>query len=567
MISTLKMLLIPTWAAAILGAGPDNAGNSFDSRRSVVMARHGMVATSHPLAAEAGVAILRAGGNAVDAAIAADAMLGVVEPMSCGVGGDLFAIIWDAKTKKLYGLNASGRSPYAATRQFFAEKGLSEIPDRGPLSWSVPGCVDGWDAMRSRFGSMIMQQVLAPAIDAAEHGFPVAEKIGETWRQSEALLRTTPDAAKTYLKDGRAPRIGERMTNRYLAETYRSLAKNGRDAFYKGAIAEQIVAFSRSHGGLLSLRDFTEHNSTWVEPVSTTYRGYEVWELPPNGQGIAALEILNLLEPYDIHGMGHNSPEFLHLFVEAKKLAFADRAAFYADPDFEKNLPIAELISKPYADRQRQRIDLDHAAKQVAAGDPKIGRADTIYLTVVDEQRNAVSFIQSIYFAWGSGLVPGDLGFMLQNRGTLFALDDQHANRLEPHKRPFHTIIPAMVTKDGRPWLTFGVMGGDMQPQGHVQVLVNIIDHGMNVQQAGEAARCQHVGSSTPTGHTMTDGGQVQLEPGIPDDVLPALRAKGHRVGRGDWGFGGYQAILIDPENGMLQGGSDPRKDGAAIGY
>lgn len=535
--------------------------------RSVVMATNGMVATSQTLAAQVGVDMLEHGGSAVDAAIAANAVLCVVEPMNCGIGGDLFAIVWEAGSKKLHGLNASGRSPYAATREVFADKGLDRIPLRGPLSWSVPGCVDGWEQLRQRFGRMSLADLLAPAIEYAEEGFPVTRVIGGAWRGSERMLASTPDAARTYLKDGRAPRVGEIMTNRYQADTFRLIAKQGPGAFYRGAIAEQIVKFSNARGGLFILRDFADHTSTWVDPVSTTYRGHEVWELPPNGQGIAVLEMLNVLEGFDLAAMGHNSAEFLHLFVEAKKLAFEDRAMFYADPDVEKDLPIAELVSKPYGERQRRRIDADRASRQLTAGDPRWGKADTIYLTAVDKDRNAVSLIQSTYFGFGSGLVPGDLGFALQNRGTLFALDLSHHNRLEPHKRPFHTIIPAMVTREGKPWLSFGVMGGDMQPQGQVQVLINIIDHGMNVQEAGDTARCQHVGSSTPTGNVMADGGTVLLEPGIPDNVIPALEAKGHRVKRAGWGFGGYQAIRIDHAAGVLHGASEPRKDGAAIGY
>lgn len=553
--------------SATLGAGGDRPAGDPQATRSVVMAAHGMVATSHPLAVQAGLDILQSGGNAVDAAIAANAMLGVVEPMMCGIGGDLFAIVWDARSGRLYGLNASGRSPYAATRAVFAERNLKEIPERGPLSWSVPGCVDGWEMLRERFGALPLERLLAPAIAAAEEGFPVTEIIGGDWQATEKLLAASPDAAETFLKGGRAPRVGERMTNPRLARTYRLLAREGRGAFYHGDIARRMVAFSERAGGLFGLRDFEHHASTWVEPLSTSYRGHDVWELPPNGQGIAVLQMLNLLEPFDVKAMGHNSAEFLHLFVEAKKLAFADRARYYADPEVEKDLPIAELITKKYAARQRRRIDAGRAALEVPAGDPRLGRSETVYLTVVDKDRNAVSLIQSIYFAWGSGLVPGDLGFALQNRGCLFALDDKHPNRLEPHKRPFQTIIPAMVTRGGRPWFSFGVMGGDMQPQGHVQVLVNLIDHGMNVQAAGEAARCCHQGSSTPTGRVMTDGGKVLVESGISDDAVRALEARGHRVSRSVGAFGGYQGILIDWENGTLHGGSDPRKDGCAAGY
>lgn len=551
-----------TWAST----GDRPVGNPAVGR-SVVMAPHGIVATSHPLAAQAGVEVLKQGGNAVDAAIAANAVLGVVEPMSCGLGGDLFAIVWDAKTRRLYGLNASGRSPYAASIEFFQSKGLDAIPKRGPLSWSVPGCADGWESLRSRFGSKSLAEILAPAIGYARDGFPVTEIVGNEWANTVDLLKASPDAAKTYLREGRAPRVGEKMTNPYIAATYERIAREGAADFYQGDIARRIAAFSEANGGILTMKDLEDHRSTWVDPVSTTYRGYEVWELPPNGQGIAVLEILNLLEPFDIKGMGHNSAGFLHLYIEAKKLAYADRARFYADPEFARDLPIKRLISKEYAAIQRERIDLQRAALEVPPGDPDLVQGDTIYITVVDKDRNCVSLIQSIFLGWGSGLVPGDLGFALQDRGMLFSLDPKHPNRIEPHKRPFHTIIPAMVTRDGRPWLCFGVMGGDMQPQGQVQVLCNLIDHGMNVQEAGEAARCAHYGSSTPTGKQMTDGGEVVVESGISDEVIAALRAKGHKVTGGRGGFGGYQGILIDHDNGVLQGASDLRKDGAAIGY
>ncbi|MGQ9652130.1 MAG: gamma-glutamyltransferase [Phycisphaerae bacterium] len=556
------VLMVNTWTTT----GDRPIGNPAIGR-SVVMATHGAVATSHPLAAQAGIDILKQGGNAVDAAIAANAVLGVVEPMSCGIGGDLFAIVWDAKSRKLYGLNASGRSPYAASIEYFRSKGMDAIPRRGPLSWSVPGCVDGWELLRSRFGSKSFAEILAPAVGYAREGFPVTEIIGYEWGNTEALLKASPDAAKTYLKHGRAPRVGEKMTNPYIAATYERIAGAGAADFYKGDIAQQIAAFSKANGGLLTLKDLEDHRSTWVDPVSTTYRGYEVWELPPNSQGIAVLEILNLLEPFDIRSMGHNSAEFLHLYIEAKKLAYADRARFYADPEVAKDLPIKQLISKEYAAAQRKRIDLQRAALEVPPGDPMPGLSETVYVTVVDKDRNAVSLIQSIFLGWGSGLVPGNLGFALQNRGMLFSLDPSHPNRIEPHKRPFHTIIPAMVTRDGLPWFCFGVMGGDMQPQGQVQVLCNLIDHGMNVQEAGESARCAHYGSSTPTGKQMTDGGEVIVESGISDEVIAALKTKGHKVTRGRGGFGGYQGILIDHANGVLQAASDPRKDGAAIGY
>jgi len=548
-------------------SGYDRPAANPRQSRSATVAVNGMVATSQPLAAQIGLDILKAGGNAADAAIAASAAIGLMEPMSCGIGGDLFVIYWDAKTQKLYGLNASGRSPYALNREIFRPQGMKYIPATGPLSWSVPGCVDGWEELRSRFGSLPLKQLLEPSIRYAEEGFAVTDVIASSWRASEASLREWPDSARTYLPDGHAPREGEIFRNPALGRTYRLLAASGKDAFYRGEIAGQIVKFSEQNGGYLSLKDFADHRSDWIEPVSTSYRGYDVWELPPNGQGIAALEMLNILEAYDLKSLGPAHPDYLHLLIEAKKLAFADRARFYADPEFEK-LPVAELISKEYAERQRKRIDPLRAATDVPAGDPRLGHADTIYLSVVDKDRNCCSFIQSNYYGFGSQVVPGDVGFALQNRGNLFALDDEHPNRLEPHKRPFHTIIPAFVTREGQPWFCFGVMGGDMQPQGHVQVLVNLIDFGMNVQEAGDAARVNHTGSQTPTGVPMdAKGGVVAVESGIPEETVQALQARGHQVVRRVGSFGGYQGILIDPVQGTLHGGTDPRKDGAALGY
>lgn len=537
--------------------------------RSVVIAKHGIVATSHPLAAQAGLDVLKAGGNAVDAAIATNAMLGVVEPMSCGIGGDLFAICWDNKAKKLYGLNASGRSPLNLTLAILREKSEAnqQIPTFGPLSWSVPGCVDGWDQLRTRFGSKPLAELLEPAIQTAEGGFPVSEIIGNGWQGSFVGLSQWPDSKRVYLKEGRPPRVGEIMTLPELAATYRLLATEGRDAYYKGRIASEIVAFSEKNGGYFSLRDFAEHKSDWIDPVSTDYRGFTVWELPPNGQGIAALQMLNILEGYDLRALGPKSAEYVHLFTEAKTLAFADRARFYADPAFG-DVPVKELISKEYAARQRARIDPARAATNVAAGDPKLEHGDTVYLTVVDKDRNCCSLIQSLYHGFGSQVVPGRVGFALQNRGNLFSLDETHPNRFEPGKRPFHTIIPAMVTKDGEPWFCFGVMGGDMQPQGHVQILVNMIDFGMDPQMAGDAARVRHGGSATPTGlPEEPGGGTVYLESGFPPEVRAKLQSLGHRLGVATGSYGGYQGILIDSLNGTLHGATDPRKDGAAVGY
>jgi gamma-glutamyltranspeptidase / glutathione hydrolase len=558
--------------AGLLPAADRPAPAPFKAGRSVTIAPHGIVAASHPMAAQVGLDVLKKGGNAVDAAIATSAAMGLMEPMSCGIGGDLFAIVWDAKSKQLYGLNANGRAPLKASRQFFKDKGLSEIPERGPLSWSVPGCVDGWDELRRKFGTLSLQELLAPSIAYAEDGVPVPEVIAGYWRASERSLARDEDAAKVYLVPGakgelRAPRVGEVFKNPLLAESYRRIAQEGRDAFYKGEIARKLVAFSEKKGGLFTMEDFTKHTSEWVDPVKTAYRGYDVWELPPPGQGIAALQMLNLLEPHDLKKLGPTSPDFWHLMIEMKKLAYADRAKYYTDPQFGK-VPVKELISKEYAAEREKLFDPMKALMEVPAGDAKLGKADTIYLCAVDKDHNCVSLIQSNYFGFGSGLASAELGFAIQNRGTLFALDENHANRLEPGKRPFHTIIPAMATKNGKPWFTFGVMGGDMQPQGHVQVLVNMIDFGMNVQEAGEAPRIEHVGSATPTGQPgKANGGTVCAEAGIPDAVMKELAKRGHSVERVRVNGGGYQGILIDPITGMLHGGTEARKDGAAVGY
>lgn len=555
-------------AHQVCAAGYDRLVGDPKQSRSVVLATNGIVATSQPLAAQAGLDILKSGGNAVDAAIATNAVLGVVEPMSCGIGGDLFVIYWDSKTEKLYGLNASGRSPFLLSREEFHRRELEEIPRYGPLSWSVPGCVDGWQQLRNRFGTMDMTEILAAAIATAESGFPVSETIAGNWAAAESRLQEWPDSSATFLIDGRrAPRFGEVFRNPRLAETYRTIAQDGARAFYQGDIAKQIVAFSEVHGGYFSTKDFVEHRSNWVDPVSTTYRGYKVWELPPNGQGIAVLEALNLLEHFDLQSMGIGSAELLHLVVEAKKLAFADRAKFYSDPEFN-DLPTQQLISKEYARKQLARIRPNRAAKDFPAGDPKLVHGDTIYLTVVDRHRNCCSFIQSTFSSFGSQVVPGDVGFTLQNRGALFALENDHLNRFEPHKRPFHTIIPAMVTQNGKPYFCFGVMGGDMQPQGHVQVLVNLIDFGLNVQATGDAARVRHIGSAQPTGQPAAEGsGTVYVESGISDQTVDSLQEMGHNVVRNQTGFGGYQGILIDWENGVLHGATEARKDGAAVGY
>ncbi|HQR07338.1 MAG TPA: gamma-glutamyltransferase [Gemmatales bacterium] len=541
--------------------------------RSPTIAPHGMVATGQPLAAQIGIDILKKGGSAIDAAIAVDAALGLMEPMSCGIGGDLYALVWDNKEKKLYGLNASGRAPYAATLEFFKKKGLDSIPTSGPLSWSVPGCVDGWDVLQKKWGKLPLKDVLTPTIEYAEAGFPVSPVIASYWLSGERLLSRNNASNLAGLKtvfypnNSRGPRTGEVFKNPQLAKCYRQIGENGRNAYYKGPIAAELLKYSQSVGGLFAQRDFDETAATWVEPVSTTYRGYTVCAIPPPGQGIAALQMLNTLEAYDLKKMGPGSADYWHIFLEAKKLAYADRARFYTDPEFCK-VPVKELISKDYASSRRQLIDMNKAMTKVEHGDPKLGQSDTIYLTVVDKDRNCVSFIQSNYNGFGSGLVPPELGFAIQNRGCLFALDETHPNKLEPHKRPFHTIIPGFVLKDGKPWFCFGCMGGDMQPQGQVEVLVNMIDFGMNVQAAGNYPRLEHTGSATPTGKAMaSNGGTVQAEPGIPDAVVKELEKRGHVVQRVARNGGGYQGIMIHPVTGMLHGGTEPRKDGMAIGY
>jgi gamma-glutamyltranspeptidase/glutathione hydrolase len=571
----MRHLLIVTILTAAVPAGfaaDRDLPAAGKSGRSVTVAKNGMVATSHPLAAQVGLDVLKKGGNAVDAAVATSAAMGLMEPTSCGIGGDLFAIVWDARTKKLCGLDASGRAPLKATRQWFKDHGHDQIPERGPLSWSVPGCVDGWDALRKRFGTMSFAELLGPSIRYADDGVPVPEVIAGYFRASEKTLRKDPGLAGTFLIDDgagskRPPRKGEVFKNPHLAHSYRLIAKDGRDAFYKGEIAAKIVALSDEAGGLFSKRDFEENTPTWVEPVSTTYRGYEVWELPPPGQGIAALQMLNLLESFDLKKLGPNSPDYWHLLVEAKKIAFADRARYYTDPAFA-SIRVDRLISKPYAEERRKLLDPMTARTEVPAGDGLLGKADTIYLCVVDKDRNCVSLIQSNYMGFGSGLAAPGTGFGLQNRGCLFALDDGHANRLEPGKRPFHTIIPAMVTQNGQPRFTFGVMGGDMQPQGHVQVLVNLLDFGMDVQAAGEAPRVDHVGSATPTGQAgKPNGGTVKAEEGLPEAVVAELRKRGHEVERVKVNGGGYQGIWIDAVTGVLHGGTEARKDGVAVGY
>ena len=538
-------------------------GKSF-ATRSEVIAQNGMAATSHPLATQVAIDILKKGGSAVDAAIAANACLGLMEPTGNGIGGDIFAIVWESKSGKLHGLNGSGRSPRSLTLEYFLENGYKEIPYYGPLPVSVPGCVDGWFELHNRFGVLSMKEILQPTINYARKGFPMTELIAYYLERSVPRYEKYPGFKEVYMPDGKTPAKGEIFKNPFLANTLEKIAEGGRDAFYKGEIAKTIARYLKEQGGFLSYEDLASHRAEWIDPVSTNYRGYDVWELPPNGQGIAALQMLNILEQFDIASMGFGSEEYMHTFIEAKKLAFEDRAKYYADMEFNE-IPVDVLISKEYAMNRKVLISQVHAAQSYPAG--KLRHGDTIYLTVADKGGNMVSLIQSNYLGLGSGMTPTGLGFVLQDRGNLFSLDKGHMNVYAPGKRPFHTIIPAFVTKDGKSFFSFGVMGGAMQPQGHVQVLVNIIDFGMNIQEAGDAPRINHAGSSQPTGSTMLDGGIVQLESGFDYEVIRELRKKGHNVAISVGPYGGYQGIMWDEKNKVYYGASESRKDGMAAGY
>ncbi len=540
-------------------------GEPFASR-SEVIAIQGMAATSQPLATQVALDILKAGGSAVDAAIAANATLGLMEPTACGIGGDLFAIVWDAEKGELTGLNASGRSPESLTLQHFRDLGLEGIPYLGPLTVSVPGAVDGWYELHQRYGRLPMSELLAPAISYAEQGFPVTQFIANLWQENVESRQGYAGVKEIYMPGGAAPKTGDIFRNPNLANTYKKIVAGGRDAFYKGDIAKTIDAYMAEHGGFLTVEDLAKHTSEWVTPLSINYRGYDVYELPPNGQGIVALQMLNILEGYDLRSMGFGSAQYLHTLIESKKVAYEDRAKYYADPDFY-NAPIDMLLSREYAAERRQLISDDKAATTYPPGDAKLETGDTIYLTVADADGNMISLIQSNYGDLGSGMTPEELGFQLQNRGQLFSLEDGHANIYEPGKRPFHTIIPAFVMKDGKPWLSFGVMGGSMQPQAHAQILINLIDFDMNLQEAGDAARMRHSGSSQPTDEVMTDGGTVYLESGIPESVREELRAMGHNIATARIAYGGYQAILRNDVQGVYYGASESRKDGQAAGY
>ena len=558
--------LILLMLANPLFAGDRPAGKPF-ATRSEVIARNGMAATSQPLATLAALDVLREGGSAVDAAIAANAVLALTEPTGCGIGGDLFAIVWDNDSQRLHGLNASGRSPASLTLEEFNKRQLKRIPSFGVLPISVPGCVDGWFQLHARFGKLPFKRLLQPAIQHARDGFPVTEIIAAAWKSGETVFRDQPGFADTFLINGKAPKTGDIFRNTKLANTLERIAENGPDIFYRGVIAHQIADFVHQQGGYLSADDLAAHSSNWVEPVSVNYRGYDVWELPPNGQGIAALQILNLLEPFNLRDAGFGSRLHAHTFIEAKKLAFEDRARLYADPDFAK-IPIEQLISKEYAAERRKLINPDAAAQSYPTGLPHaIDHGDTIYLTVADKDRNMVSLIQSNYRGFGSGVCPAELGFCLQDRGEMFDLQPGRPNSYAPRKRPFHTIIPAFVTKDGKPFLSFGVMGGATQPQGHVQILLNIIDFDMNIQEAGDAPRILHSGSSEPTGEVMTNGGTVALESGFDPKLTQDLKSSGHSIRNAPGEFGGYQGIRYDSHRDLYFGASESRKDGMAAGY
>ncbi len=552
----------------------DRVTGELFASRSEVMAQHGMAATSHPLATQIALDILKQGGHAVDAAIAANAALGLMEPTGNGLGGDLFAIVWDNDTQTLTGYNGSGRSPQSLSLEWFVDNGYQDIPKRGPLPVSVPGVIDGWFALHERYGRLGIKEVLQPSIDYARNGHPVHELIAWYWERSVPILAEYPGFIEQFTMDGRAPRSGELWKNPNYADTLEMLIEEGRDGFYKGEMARRIGEYMAEHGGFISYEDFAAHEGNWVEPVSTNYRGYDVWQIPPNGQGIAGLQILNLLEAFDLASYGFGSPEHVHLFVEAKKLAFEDRARHYADPNFME-VDVDWLISKDYANERRELIDPDRAARTVEAGRPQLNEGDTIYLTTADQYGNMVSLIQSNYRGMGSGMAPPGTGFILQNRGEMFVLKEGHPNSFAPGKRPFHTIIPAFITKEGKPWVSFGLMGGGMQPQGHAQIVINLIDFGMGLQEAGDAPRIHHTGSTEPTGQAiqMTDGGAINLESGFSYETIRALMDKGHTITWSRGPFGGYQAIMVDMDEGqsppirIYRGASESRKDGQAAGY
>jgi len=529
--------------------------------RSEVIGQNGMAATSHPLATQTAIDVLKSGGNAIDAAIAANAVLGLVEPTGCGIGGDLFAIVWDEKTNQLYGLNSSGPASKKMSIDYVKQQGFEKIPAYGALPVTVPGAVAGWSALHDKFGKLPFENLFNNAIDYANNGFPVTELIAYYLERSSSVFKDYENFSSVWMPSGATPKKGEIFKNPLLAKTYQAIAKTNGQSFYEGSTAAEIIKILNENGNPMSLSDLRNFSPEWVEPVSTNYRGYDVWELPPNGQGIAALQILNILENYDIRKMGFDSAEYVHLFVEAKKLAFEDRAKYYADSNFS-SIPTTKLISKEYALERNKLINMNNAAKRFDAG---LEDGDTIYLTVADKYGNMVSLIQSNYRGMGSGIVPDNSGFMLQDRGEMFSMDPNHKNSLIGGKRPFHTIIPAFITKDNEPYISFGLMGGAMQPQGHAQIVINLIDFDMNLQEAGDAPRIRHMGSSEPTGEVMEDGGYLTLESGFSTDIRNQLTKLGHTLKDEKGGYGGYQAIMLIDD--VYYGASESRKDGQASGY
>ena len=547
-------------------------GESF-ATRSEVIAERGMVATSQPLATQVGLDILRRGGNAIDAAIGANAAVGLMEPTGNGIGGDLFAIIWHEESQQLYAINASGRSPrnvsYDDVMEILDEIGEESIPSHHLLTVSVPGAVDGWFEMHEKFGEAGMDDILSEPIYYAENGFPVSEAIASGWQRSAQFLKDQPGAfEETFTIDGRGPNKGEIFRNPDLGNTFRLLADEGRDAFYRGEIAEKTDEWMRENDGYLRYEDFDNHTSEWVDPQTVNYRGYDVYQIGGNLQGTAALQMLNILEGFDLESKGFGSEETLHLLTEAKKLAYEDRAKHYTDSDFY-DAPVERLLSKEYAAERRELIG-DRAMSDVTTGVDVLEDGDTIYLTTADKDGNMVSLIQSNFRGMGTGYVVPGTGFSFQNRGELFSLDPDHPNVYEPAKRPFHTIIPGFVMKDGKPLFTVGNMGGAYQPVGHVSLITNIIDFGMNVQEAGDAFRWMHSGSTQPVdklSDSMTGTGVLNVESGIDYDVVRALRDRGHTVRLGESFFGRFQIIMRDHENGVYLGGSEGRVDGQAAGY
>jgi gamma-glutamyltranspeptidase/glutathione hydrolase len=535
----------------------DRPAGNLRGTRSPAVGRHGMIATSQTLASAAGLRVLQDGGNAIDAAVTAAAVLAVIEPSMNGIGGDLLAIVYDATTKQVYGLDSTGRSAYAATPEEFARRGLTQMPGKGVLTVDVPGVVEGWHQLLTRFGTITLAKALAPAIGFARDGFPVAELMAAEWRSNEKQLSADPATAATFLPDGKPMQQGDVFANPRLARTLDVIAKEGRDAFYQGSIARAMVADIKARDGLLDLRDFADHTADWVAPIGTNYRGYDVLEMPPSTQGFVALEMLNIMEGFDIKKLGHNTADYLHVVTEAKRIAFADRSAFLADRDHMQKGVLDTLLSKKYAAQRRQEIDMSKAAASYGPSRDFSSQdhGDTIYLTAADGQGNAISFIQSLFGSFGAGFVAGETGVTLHNRGSGFTLRAGHPNQIGPHKRPLHTLVPAMIMKDGKPWVAFGVMGGDNQAQAHAQVVANFVDFGMHVQEAGDAARMRHMGRN------------LALESGIGNEVRKALEARGHTITNGRGAMGGYQAVFIDPRTGVLLGGSDLRKDGVAIGW